>query len=447
MGSGVQTQFHTNLQKPDAGHFNAGARWTAKSLAEILGEFFFDDLGAVGGQVGRIIGGMRWEIPLSTIKVDIDKGAIAWKHVHATSGLTAVINGAETVPETLLALMPASSIGIADNVSGDERIDIIAITWTIITDNNLSMPQKIPTLPIPQDTRWSASASFAVVQGTPAAGPPSVAVNQQPVFQVTIPDGTTAANFDVNGTVLEFATPATSSRVGPAGSGYTVGLFQGGTEGNVIQSQKSAGNVIALRHGHSGASPNLDTDNYPRWRRTAMPSNEAGQDLFPLVNPGGRTWTILLPFSGANERHVTGTATDIESRDFGNQVEVERLTIATTQYEWNGVFHLPARGLQIVEYTIHWDIDTATDCTILNQLFRVAKVEGPTGLVTTLSTVSPDFAVAGAAKSHNFAPVNVIVEDMDYLLASLAFGFQNDGAAIGQITLHGIEVTVREARS
>jgi hypothetical protein len=455
MGSGIQAQFHTNLQKPDAGHFNAGGRWTAKSLQELFGEFFFDDTGAVGG-VGRIIGGLRWTIPALTIQVDLTKGAIAWQHVPATSGLTAVVNGTETVPTTLLALIGAiSGVAIADNVSGSERIDVIVADWTLITDRQLSMPQKIPTGPINQNTRWSASAAVVVVQGTPGAGQPAIGVNQQALFQVVVPDGTTSANFDVNARVRELSTPATMGRLGPgSANGYQVGVFDDGSEVPVLQSLSPDDGAITLRHRHQDASsPDLNNDHYPRWRRpAAMPVGESALDLFPLVNPGGREWTRVY---GLDSLLLSG---EVPGDTISTQIGY---SLADTRWVGTSVVHVSAnadtaqlsqaligdvRGLQVIGARLSYTV--ATQLNSGNHTVQLFRHDAGTGLAVAESN---DVVMSNALGGHNLAltgiTANLVLDDPDEFLFLVITVNHPASGDVAFYTIGSMALDFREARS
>jgi hypothetical protein len=452
MGSGVQAQFHTNLQKPDAGHFNAGGRWTAKSLQELFGEFFFDDTGAVGGP-GRIIGGLRWTIPALTITVDLAKGAIAWQHVPATSGLTSVVNGTETVPTTLLALIDTIIVGIADNVSGSERIDIIVADWTLITDRQLSMPQKIPTGPIPQDTRWSSSAAVVVVQGTPGAGAPAIAVNQQALFQVVIPDGTTSANFDVNAQVRALSTTFAASRIGPGATGYEVGVFQDASEVPVITAKEDAGGVLSLRHRLRDLSaPDLSNDSYPRWRRSALPAGESTADLFPLTNPGGREWSRAFGL-GSMVLDGSETPTDTERNNIGFSfadgrwvgTNVRHLTgNADTGYLSQQVFG-DVRGVQVIDARLRYNVSVALGSGNHTAQLWLHDDSAPGAAVAVSDDVTmPNGAGQQLLTLTNIA-ANLVLETNDFLFLVITI---NHPASVDAAfyTIGSLVLDLREAR-
>lgn len=443
MTTGVASQFWTDLQKPGASHLNMGARWTSKSLQNLLGEIFFDDTGGISTTL-RIAAGLKWSLPGGANQVDTTAGVAAFKHA---GGLTDVLNSVETVPDTIFAQLDAANHTFADNLSGNPRIDLIVLTWVVDTDTNVAVPQKAGA-PVGQDLRWNVTASFSVLQGTPAASPvaPTPSATQMPVYQVDIPDGTTSANFATAVTVRELAPTATIGRLGAGHGALKVDAYSTTLSRRVLECQQQGGGVHALRFQFQDSPADPSRDWYPCFERpVGMPVGEENNFLYPMVIPGGREWTMFLPFSSGQLFDIVGS-TGIFVIDDGLEAGIYRSGVAAQSFGFAHAIPLPARGLQLVSCVFHWNVVVAFDGTINTDTLSFGTADELAAFTELSGLPSMGLGTTGV-KSSSFTPTgSPVVIDKERLRISATFGLAADGTAVGQVRLRGMELTLREGR-
>lgn len=457
--SGVKSQFFTDLQKLSASHLNAGSRWSGASLQEILSELIFDDAGAVSS-TGRILGGLRASVVAGTMNVDVTQGAVAFKH---GGSLSAIVDTTETVPETVFAkvlertTLNTTPLTFAANASGLDRVDLIVIDWTLVTDRNISMPQKTGA-PVLQDTRWSPNAVLGVLQGTPGAGAPIPSSTQQSLYQVGIPNGTNAANFDADAELLEASQPASIYRVGPGHSGYDVGIYQNAEERDVITASRRDGTGTGLEQMklrmrlNSSIGPVLGADHWPRFIRpdaSFMAAGESTQHLYPMVITGSREWSMFIPFGGGSiSPSIYGPiGSGLLVLDDGIVFQVVRNLVAAQSFTISATAPLPARGLQLISAEFHWEVVVAFDGTINSDSLSFSTVTN-LGVATELSALPSMGLASTGVKQDLFVPTGepVLVAD-EFLKISTTISLANDGTTVGSFSLHGMSLTVREGRA
>lgn len=442
--SGVGSQFHTDLQKLSATHLNAGGRHSGNALQLILGFLAFDDSGAVSA-TGRMLGGLAATPTGGTLNMVMTEGVAAFKHANPT-GLTAVIDTFESIPTTVVAVVDGSTLVFTANASGSTRIDYIVVDWSLFTDRNLSMPQKTGP-PVLQDTRHAPRGVLSILVGTPAAGDPTPSATQQALYRVEMPDGTNAANFDTDAIIKELSQNVTFNGLGPGHGAYRRRGYPDTEEISLIEALARDEGTAGFRYRwEDDGAPDRNLDFYHSFRRAGLPSGEAGADLFPLVNPGGREYTLFIPFGSGAIRNIVDNS-DIAVADEGSQVSISRIagSLAET-FEFTAVVPLPGRGLQLIDGTFYWDVDTAFDGVISIQAFDFA-VATQTGGFTSLSGLpSPALGVLGSGKTANFTPTGepVVVEG-EFLRISLLVGLDATGT-VGEVTLRGMKLKVREGR-
>jgi hypothetical protein len=445
MTTGVGSHNWIDLQKPAASHLNMGSRWTSQTLQDLLAEAFFDEDGAISS-TGRIVGGLNWSFDPGTSRVNTQAGAVAFKHGGALSD---ILNGVETVPAAVFAQIDAGIHLFDDNLSGNDRIDLVVLSWVISTDTNVLIPQKTGA-PIGQDLRWNVTASYAVLKGTPAASPvaPTPAANQMSVLQVDIPDGTTSANFDTVVTVRETAATATIGRLGPGSGAMRIDAYPTTTSKRIIESSRGAANILALRFTWQNASsPDPATDWYPSFERPPV-ANEASGWLHPMVIPGGREWRRTVGL----ENVVPTTLANFTVSPIG---------FDTTALRWAGsnVVHTGAsagsgylsqslvgdsRGLQIAGATLNYWVNTVLGSgNHKAQIFHWDKSAGAHASVTALETLTN----TTGQKAHSFTLTsNPVLEDGDFffLYVELSAPAAADGADYDFLS---VETKLREGRA
>ncbi len=456
--SGVGSQFYTDLQKLSATHLTLGARHTGNSLQEILAFLTFSDPGGVS-TTGRILGGLEPSIVGGTLNFELTDGVAAFKHA---GSLTDIIEGFESIPATVWSEVAGATLAVSANASGLTRFDVVVVIWSLFTDRNLSMPQKTGP-PVLQDTRSQPRGILAVIAGTPGGPIPTVGANEQALYTIELPDGTNAANFDSATTVKEASGISTFHKL--AGNGATRSQFflTDEAERAVIAAQRNTPalertDLFTLRmRFEDTASPDRNLDFWPSWDRplvgVGMPVGEAGPDLFPLVNPGGREWPRNVPFDQMNVATISAaTAVTFQGHDLATKqwigTRIEHTNNQAQAAEFSKGILTDSRGLQVLGGRLNYFVQIAPAAGTFNfQLFFWDQSFGSTFALTSALpmavTIGQQQLVIGLAQMTGGQLV-LDADDILFGMFQLNWDNSNDTAIID---MQSFSVDLREGRA
>lgn len=186
---------------PDADWWDAAARWTGHDAMWLKGLHLF---GAVPSAGGKVLGGLACSAG-SGASTDITAGAA----IHYNASIyTETVDSTETVsPFGQQLLIADGNVTHDDNTSGSTRVDLVTIASTISTDRSLNVQQKSPNPLTAQNTRWGAVTTVQVIKGTPGAGAPALTTGHTLIASVSIPTGTTGANWSASVTYTDEREP------------------------------------------------------------------------------------------------------------------------------------------------------------------------------------------------------------------------------------------------
>ncbi|MGB0971332.1 MAG: hypothetical protein ACPGVG_10265 [Mycobacterium sp.] len=220
----IRTGFVVDDQAPKADKLNAGFRWTGYDTLRMFAAKFLADVAPAEG--GYVLGGLKASAAGGGAAATTVQAGAAIHRSAAT--YAAVLDGEDTANGWGLTLLEADTdVAHTDNASGSTRVDLVAITSTVGTDRPESVQQDGGST-TSQDTRWGHETSLVVTAGTPGAGVPATPTGHTVLYQVSIPNGTTGANWSANTTYTDVRQGKIHAQFVPAhGSEYTASVDNG----------------------------------------------------------------------------------------------------------------------------------------------------------------------------------------------------------------------------
>lgn len=423
-----KTGFLIDDQAPKADKWNPHLRWTGRDMANFIAAHVFGELTTgIGAGSARVLAGFNVSAG-SGMASNYTAGAAIH---YDTTVYTAVVDGEDTVSPFGWQMVESNGAVTHDaNASGSVRVDLVCSLSTIGTDRPENVQQDGGAT-TSQNTRWGHQSSVAIVKGTPGAGAPATPTGYTLLEEVSIPDGAgSSAAFTYTDKRQRAANHILYD------THVEIDVEDGNAQTMIQVDDQTDATTFALTWNR--------VNDWMAITRNVVPAGDTTQQLYPMVVPGGREWTVFIPFAGGNWRRPTSGG-GLEIEDYGNKVEIDRTGVTAEQFEWSASMPIPARGLEITAGTIYWDVNTAFDGTILNQTLNVDVYDETGASTTSLAAASPALAVAGTGKTAATSGTPVVV-DGEYARINLTFGLSADGTAVGRVSLYGVQLTLKEGR-
>lgn len=429
----IRTPHLTDNSIFSAAMWNNGFR---ASMAEIqaLVMFLMHGKTASAGAAG-VAGGFELSTVTGQMQVTVAPGW-AWFYDSTIA--------APASPFAAFNLLEATAVNIGASDATHARYDLISIENASETDTQLSVPQW-EAANANRDTQRGSVPTLTVTAGTPGAFPTIPATPSGHIALGAVRVGATVTNLN-SATLIDLRDMLSLTT-----RGSTRALrFRSVPNTSVVDAAEF---ILAEFLGSGvadGSGSKLKWDRTNDWlafrRVIATAGEDASQDLFPMVVPGGRTWWRTCSWAGASWA------------DNPSEVEVQRdtltgylrLTRIGTGAEQTYVhIHIPveARGLELVGAKIRTKCLAAYTTALSSSCELVhTKADGTEVSLGSASVVVNSVQANSVAVAWTLSDTPIIAEG-DWFYAVFGLDIDSGGSAVGQVRLDSVALQFREGRT
>lgn len=348
---------------------------------------------------------------------------------------TSTQDGVETLPDWMLIPVPAAqSVAHSENSSGSTRVDLVCIDAAPSVGPNTTVAQRGGgTLSRP--ITYGAIPVLKVVEGSPGAGAPSLPSGYVQLASVSVPTGTTSANWSSNVTY-------TDSRTLLSNNVSRYEAFQGYENGS--------NRVVMFEYPeNSGDALQWDGDNTGRWPRFVRGITSGGEQngaYYPLASFNGRTYWRQINFAAFVDWSATGVDGNVTPPSYYRIVQ----TASGTK---SGIFVCPieydARYVGVQDFKIAINMVAQFDGTVNTfdaDLIRMSSTGVATDIATIdLSGLSTGAQVVQASVSGTVSSTDSLAEG-ETLQIRITVG-TTGGTGVGELHIYGAQVEFKEGKA